>query len=211
MHQAKESGLILPLILDEKGNKLFEFEIKSVTGQKSYDINAIIQRYTSEILTALFADFLTLGSNGSGSFSLAESKISVVEMAIQSKLDEIKTQLNFDLAKQLFQLNGWSTEVMPEWTYGEIGKVSLDEVSKFIQRTAAVGLIPKAPKVVNWIMDQANIPYKVDESLSVEELSKQLTPETSSSGQGMVEGMGNGTGSSNGSSGDSSTSNTENT
>ena len=211
MHQAKESGLILPLILDENGKKMFEFEIKSVTGQKSYDINAIIQRYTAEILTALFADFLTLGSNGSGSFSLAESKISVVEMAIQSKLDEIKTQLNFDLAKQIFALNGWSTDVMPEWTYGEIGKVSLDEISKFIQRTAAVGLIPKAPKVVNWIMDQANIPYKVDESLSVEELSKQLTPETSSSGQGMVEGMGNGTGSSNGSSGDSSTSNTENT
>jgi hypothetical protein len=211
MHQAKESGLILPLIMDDQGNKMFEFEIKSVTGQKSYDTNAIIQRYTAEILTALFADFLTLGNNGSGSFSLAESKISVVEMAIQSKLDEIKTQLNFDLAKQLFQLNGWSTDVMPEWTYGEIGKVSLDEISKFIQRTAAVGLVPKAPKVVNWIMDQANIPYKVSENLSVEELSKQLTPETSNSGQGMVEGMSNGTGSSNGSSGDSSTSNNENT
>lgn len=211
MHQAKESGLILPLIVDDQGNKMFEFEIKSVTGQKSYDTNAIIQRYTAEILTALFADFLSLGSNGSGSFSLAESKISVVEMAIQSKLDEIKTQLNFDLRKQLFQLNGWSTEVMPEWDYGEIGKVSLDEISKFIQRTAAVGLIPKAPKVVNWIMDQANIPYKVSEDLSVEELSKQLTPETSKSGAGMAEGMNNGVGGSTGSSGDSSTSNTENT
>ncbi|MDF5713562.1 MAG: hypothetical protein PUP93_06655 [Rhizonema sp. NSF051] len=211
MHQAKESGLILPLIVDDQGNKMFEFEIKSVTGQKSYDTNAIIKRYTAEILTALFADFLALGSDGSGSFSLAESKISVVEMAIQSKLDEIKTQLNFDLAKQLFQLNGWSTEVMPEWCYGEVGKVSLDEISKFIQRTAAVGLIPKAPKVVNWLMDQASIPYKVDEDLSVEELSKQLTPETSNSGAGMVEGMSNGTGSSNGSSGDSSTSNSENT
>lgn len=60
-------------------------------------------------------------------------------------------------------------------------------------------------------MDQASIPYKVDEELSVEELAKQLTPETSRSGDGLVEGMNNGTGSSNGSSGDSSTSNTENT
>lgn len=211
MHQAKESGLILPLILDEKGNKLFEFEIKSVTGQKSYDINAIIQRYTSEILTALFADFLTLGSNGSGSFSLAESKISVVEMAIQSKLDEIKTQLNFDLAKQLFQLNGWSTEVMPEWTYGEIGKVSLDEIGKFVQRVSAVSMMPKTPQVVNWIMEQANIPYKVDPDTSIEELSEMLTPMTSGAAQGMTSGMPAGTGSNTGSSGDSSTSNTENT
>lgn len=211
MHQAKESGLILPLIVDDQGNKMFEFEIKSVTGQKSYDTNAIIQRYTAEILTALFADFLSLGSNGSGSFSLAESKISVVEMAIQSKLDEIKTQLNFDLAKQLFSLNGWSTEVMPEWTYGEIGKVSMDEIGKFVQRVSAVSMMPKTPQVVNWIMEQANIPYKVDPDTSVEDLSEMLTPMTSGAAQGMTSGMPAGTGSNTGSSGDSSTSNTENT
>lgn len=211
MHQAKESGLILPLITDDQGNKMFEFEIKSVTGQKSYDTNAIIQRYTAEILTALFADFLTLGNNGSGSFSLAESKISVVEMAIQAKLDEIKTQLNFDLARQLFALNGWSTDVMPEWTYGEIGKVSLDEISKFIQRVSATGNFPRAPKVINWVMDQANIPYKIDEDMSTEDLMKILSPDTSMSGSGMTEGMSNGVGGSSGSSGDSSTSNTENT
>lgn len=211
MHQAKESGLILPLIVDDQGNKMFEFEIKSVTGQKSYDTNAIIQRYTAEILTALFADFLSLGSNGSGSFSLAESKISVVEMAIQSKLDEIKTQLNFDLARQLFSLNGWSTEVMPFWDYGEIGKVSLDEVGKFVQRVSAVSMMPKTPAVVNWIMEQANIPYKVDPDTSVEDLSEMLTPMTSGSGQGMTSGMPAGTGSNTGASGDGSTSNTENT
>lgn len=211
MHQAKESGLILPLILDDQGNKMFEFEIKSVTGQKSYDTNAIIQRYTAEILTALFADFLSLGSNGSGSFSLAESKISVVEMAIQSKLDEIKTQLNFDLAKQLFSLNGWSTDVMPEWTYGEIGKVSMDEIGKFVQRVSAVSMMPKTPQVVNWIMEQANIPYKVDPDTSIEDLSEMLTPMTSGAAQGMTSGMPAGTGSNTGSSGDSSTSNTENT
>lgn len=211
MHQAKESGLILPLILDDNGKKMFEFEIMSVTGQKSYDTNAIIQRYTAEILTALFADFLSLGSNGSGSFSLAESKISVVEMAIQSKLDEIKTQLNFDLAKQLFSLNGWSTDVMPEWTYGEIGKVSMDEIGKFVQRVSAVSMMPKTPQVVNWIMEQANIPYKVDPETSIGDLSEMLTPMTSGAAQGMTSGMPAGTGSNTGSSGDSSTSNTENT
>jgi len=211
MHQAKESGLILPLILDDNGKKMFEFEIMSVTGQKSYDTNAIIQRYTAEILTALFADFLSLGSNGSGSFSLAESKISVVEMAIQSKLDEIKTQLNFDLAKQLFKLNGWSTDVMPEWTYGEIGKVSMDEIGKFVQRVSAVSMMPKTPQVVNWIMEQANIPYKVDPETSVEDLSEMLTPMTSASGTGLAEGLPSGTGSNTGGSGDGSTSNTENT
>lgn len=211
MHQAKQSGIILPLLNDSAGNKMFELKFESITGQKSYDTNAIINRYTSEILTALFADFLSLGSNGSGSFSLAESKISVVEMAIQSKLDEIKSQLNHDLIKQLFELNGWETDVLPYLQYGKIGTESLDELGKFVQRVSAVSMMPKTPEVINWMLKQADIPYQVDKNLTTEELNELLTPMTSASGTGMVEGLNNGTGSSDGSSGDSSTSNNENT
>lgn len=210
MHQAKQSGIILPLLVDGNGNKMFELEFQSITGQKSYDTNAIINRYTSEILTALFADFLSLGSNGSGSFSLAESKISVVEMAIQSKLDEIKAQLNHDLIKQLFEVNQWDTDVMPYLDYGSVGTESLDELGKFIQRVSATGNLPKVPEVINWIMKAADIPYRVDIGLSTEDLTKILSPDTSASGSGMTEGLNNGTGSSDGSSGDSSTSNNEN-
>ena len=211
MHQAKQSGMILPLILDESGNKMFEFDIKSITGQKSYDTNAIIGRYTSEILTALFADFLALGSNGSGSFSLAETKVSIIEMTLESKLNEIKDQLNNDLVRQLWELNAWDTDVMPYFDYGNISRESLDEIGKFVQRVAAVAMLPKSPKVVNWLMKQADIPYHVDESLSPEELSEQLTPMTSGAAQGMTEGLPSGTGNNSGRSGDSSTSNTENT
>ena len=210
MHQAKQSGMILPLILDENGNKMFEFDIKSVTGQKSYDTNAIIGRYTSEILTALFADFLALGSSGSGSFSLAETKVSIIEMTLESKLNEIKDQLNNDLVRQLWELNAWDTDVMPYFDYGNISKESLDEIGKFLQRVTAVGMMPKTPAVVNWVMKQADIPFHVDESLSVEELSKMLSPMESGSGQGMTEGLPSGTGNNSGSSGDSSTSNNEN-
>ncbi len=211
MHQAKQSGMILPLILDENGNKMFEFDIKSVTGQKSYDTNAIIGRYTSEILTTLFADFLALGSNGSGSFSLAETKVSIIEMTLESKLNEIKDQLNNDLVRQLWELNGWSTEVMPYFQYGKISRESLDEIGKFVQRVSAVSMMPKTAETVNWVLKQADVDYQVDPAISQKDLNELLTPMTSSSGQGMAAGMGNGTGDSTGSSGDASTSNTENT
>lgn len=211
MHQAKQSGVILPLLIDQDGNKMFELKFESITGQKSYDTNAIINRYTSEILTALFADFLSLGSNGSGSFSLAESKISVVEMAIQSKLDEIKSQLNHDLIKQLFELNGWDTDILPYMDYGSVSKESLDEIGKFVQRVSATGNLPRTPEVINWVMKQADIPYRVDPEMSTEDLMKILSPDTSMSGSGMESGLSNGVGDSTGSSGDSSTSNTENT
>lgn len=211
MHQAKQSGVILPLITDQDGNKMFELKFESITGQKSYDTNAIINRYTSEILTALFADFLSLGSNGSGSFSLAESKISIVEMAIQSKLDEIKSQLNHDLIPQLFSLNGWDTDILPYMDYGSVSKESLDEIGKFVQRVSATGNLPRTPEVINWVMKQADIPYRVDPEMSTEDLMKILSPDTSMSGSGMESGLSNGVGDSTGSSGDASTSNSENT
>lgn len=211
MHQAKQSGIILPLILDQSGQKMFEFDIKSVTGQKSYNTKEIIDHYNAEILTCLFADFLSLGSNGSGSFSLAETKVSVVEMAIESKLMEIKAQLNHDLLKQLFELNGWSTDVMPYFDYGSVSKESLDEVGKFVQRVSAVSMMPKVPETVNWLMKQADIPYNVDENMSSEDLAEILTPMTTGAAQGMTSGLPSGTGDNTGSSGDSSTSNNENT
>ena len=45
MHVGKQSGAIFPLVMDDNGNKLFEFEIVSVTGTKSNDISKIITRY----------------------------------------------------------------------------------------------------------------------------------------------------------------------
>lgn len=210
IHQAKQSGIILPLITDDNGNRMFDFEVKSVTSQSSYDTNAIIARYNSEILTCLFADFLALGSSGSGSFSLAESKISVIEMAIESKLNEMKSQINHDLVRQLFEINGFSTDVLPEITYGAISKPSLDEVSKWIQRVSATGNLPKTREVINWILQTAEIPYRVPEGISDEDLKEMLGEDTSASGSGMVEGLNSGTGSVSGGAGDSSTSNNEN-
>jgi hypothetical protein len=158
----------------------------------------------------LFADFLALGQQGGGSFALGETKISIIEMGIQAALDEIKSQLNHQLVRTLFEQNGWDTTVMPEFTYGNVSKESLDEVSKFIQRTAAVSTFPRNRDTINWVMKQADIPYRVPDTMSQDELDTALGQMTSRSGDGMSEGLGNGTGQSNGSSGDNSTSNNEN-
>lgn len=211
MHVAKQSGLILPLLLDETGKRMFDFEVMSVTGQRSFDTNAIIARYNAEILTCLFADFLALGQQGGGSFALGETKVSIIEMGIQAALDEIKNQLNHQLVRTLWEQNGWDTTIMPEFTYGNVSKESLDEVSKFIQRTAAVSTFPRNRDTINWVMKQADIPYRVPDTMTQEELDEALGNMTSKSGSGMVEGLNSGTGTVDGSSGDSSISNAENT
>ena len=203
------------MLTDQDGNKMFDFEIKNISGQKSFDIEAIIERLTREIQVGLFADVLSLGGDGGGSFSLAESKVSFLEMAVRSRLNEIKDQLNHQLVKTLFEQNGFSTEVMPYFDFELPNSETLDDKGKFYQRTAAVSLLPRVPQVINQVLRDAGVDYQVPDDMPQEELMKLLDPFNegmqSESSLGMKSGLPNSNGSGTGSSGDSSISNSENT
>ena len=215
-HQAKQSGFILPMLTDQDGNKMFDFEIKNISGQKSFDIEAIIERLTREIQVGLFADVLSLGGDGGGSFSLAESKVSFLEMAVRSRLNEIKDQLNHQLVKTLFEQNGWSLDGgYPYFDYELPNSETLDDKGKFYQRTAAVSLLPRVPQVINQVLRDAGIDYQVPDDMPQEELMKLLDPfnegQQSEAGKGMESGMSNTNGNDTSGSGDASIANNANT
>jgi len=212
LHTNEQSGLILPQVLDDKGEQYFKFELMSMIGQKSYDVSSVIKRYEKDIITALMASQLMLGGTEGGSYSLGESLSSISEMAIEAQLREIEEQLNHDLIPQLFKLNNFDTTVTPRFAFGDVSKSDLDTLSKFIQRCGAVGMLSDNPKTINWLADQAGMPKPFDDvNIDQEKAREQLVGFTSNAGEGMTSGMGNGTGDSSGSSGDASTSNGENT
>jgi hypothetical protein len=209
IHNAKQSGIILPLLLDDNGNKMFEFTTQNLSGTKSYDVDKIISRYTKEILQCLFADFLALGSSGSGSHALADTKLQLVEMVIESKLNEIKDQLNHHLVRTIFEENGWDVTVTPYFDYTDIIKPTFEEIGQFVQRTSATGNFPRTPDTINWLLRFADIPYEIDGDIKAEDFEKLFPNSESKSGSGLKAGMPNGQGSSSGGSGDSATNNTK--
>lgn len=206
----EQSGLILPQMFDpESRQPLFKFELMGTQGGKSYDTNKIITRYSNEILQALFADLLKLGQDSVGSYSLADSKSSIMAMAIESRLKEIQDVLNNDLMRQLFEVNGWSVDELPEFVYGDLDEVDIDKFSQAIQRIKAVGLITPTMGNVNHIAEVIGLPDRVEDGTSQEELNELLGTPTSRSGDGMEKGMNNGT-SDNVATRDNSTANKEN-
>ncbi|MGL5012981.1 MAG: phage portal protein family protein [Bacteroidales bacterium] len=211
LHIGEQSGVIVPSLKDDNGEEMIaDLQLLGINGQRSYNVSEIIGRYRSEIITSLMASQLTLGQNGGGSFSLAESLKGISNMAIEAKLIEIQDQLNHDLIKQLFELNSWSTEVMPEFYFGDLVSPDLDVLSKFLQRSASVGLISQDATTVNWIAEQANMPKPFkDPTIDVEEARKSLTGYSSGAGEGQAT-AGEGTSTSPIGQDDSSTSNTEN-
>lgn len=209
LHNGEQSGILLPAISDESGNPVFKFEVISVLGQKAHNVDEVIERYNRSILTALTADFLILGQSGGGSFALGQTKFTISEIAIQSKLREIQDVLNHHLIPLLFKMNGWDAEVTPYFEHEPIQQKDIDVFSSAIQRTAAVGLLPKTPKVVNHICDELGLPAEFDEDMDREEFLSMLTQFESRSGDGMATPF-EGTSTGGASAGDASVSNKEN-
>ena len=209
LHKNEQSCVLLPNVYDDRGNRLFEFDLMSVMGQKAHNTDEIIQRYKKEIVTCLMASQLVLGQEGGGSYSLAESQSSISQMVIDARLIEIRDQLNHDLIPQLFALNGWDVTDTPYFDFGDIAEESLDEISKYIQRIAAVGLMPKTAPVVNWVTEKLGMAPQFSDSDEPENIQPHLTGYTSGAGEGMQKGSGSGT-ANNVSERDNSTSNLEN-
>ena len=212
LHNGEQSNLIVPSLKDEQGNEMIaEFDLLAANGSKAYDVGAIIERYNKRITTTLMAQSLILGQSGSGSYSLAENLSSVTQLAVESILLEIKDVLNNHLVPLLYDENKWDKTDMVEFDFDHVAKMSMDDLSKFLQRVGAVGLLKKDARTINWIYEQAGAPIPFeDETLTREDIEEELTGNSSRSGDGMEEGMGSGTGNSDGGSGDGSTSNTEN-
>ena len=162
-------------------------------GQRANNVHEIITRYKKEVVTGLMASQLILGQEGGGSFSLAESLDSVTKMVVDARLNQIKEQLNHDLIPQLFALNGWDITDVPHFEYGEVSTESLDEIGKFVQRVAAVGMLPKTPEVVNYVTDRLAISPQFKEDTPQEEFLPFLTQYQSGAGEGLASPSGEGT------------------
>lgn len=165
LHNNEQSCVIYPLAYDPDSRQpLFTFDLKSITGTKGYDTGAIIQRYNNEMLMAWYADLLKMGQEKVGSFSLAGAKTNILAMAIEHRLKEIQTVLNTDLIPQLFALNKWADERLPQFVFDDLDEVDLDEFSKAIQRIASVNLVEFDRPLANLVRKRLGADEKPEDS-----------------------------------------------
>lgn len=180
-----QRGIAYPLMYDEAGNKIFDFHLLEAKGQSKFDLPEIIKQLQTDILVALSADVITLGPDMQGSFSIKDTKTNLCTMAVEHRLNEIRDVLNNDLMKQLFELNGWNTDRMPKFEFGDIADVDSEAFSKMIQRAASVGLIEVDRAWLNKIREVGGVPLLPDDAPVDKE---NLTLAESKSGDGMEPG-----------------------
>lgn len=202
----QQAGMVLPLMYDENSKQpVFKFELLKNEGGKAYDTTAIKTYYSNAILTALSADVLILGQGSTGSYALGSIKGSLAAIAIESKCKEICNVINQHLVPLIADLNGWDMTRLPELHMDDLEAVSLEETSKYFQRLASVGFLPRTPEVIDRILEIAGLDSLPEDT----DLDEVLTSSTSKAGQGFqTAGAGTSTDPTNISNGDGNLENT---
>lgn len=209
LQQGSQSGIILPSAVDPETKKeLFSIDLLTQDGKRNNDLNKIKEYYRTMIFIGMGADILMLGTSqgSSGSFALGAIKNSLTGNVAEGFLRRIVQVLNDDLIKDIYWQNGWDVTRRCKIDYEGFDNESMDEIGKYIQRTAAVGMLSKDIDTVNYVRNTINLDPLPDDT----DLTDLLGDNTSRSGDGMQQGLNSGTGSSDGSSGNSSDVNTEN-
>ena len=176
-----QRGIIIPKMVDpETKSDMFTVELLEKKAM-NVGVDVVIKRCEDAILRALSVDVLQ--NSNQGSFSLQDGDTNVLSIALSHRLNEIAAVLNTDLVRQVFKLNGWLDEKLPRFVPEDVCSQSLEELSKFVQRTGSIGLIAKDLPTVN----------KIRKAMGVEELPDdtnlddvEFTMESSNAGKGMT-------------------------
>ncbi len=180
-----QRGIIMPSDVDENKVPMFKFDLLEAKGQSKFDLLAIIKALQTDILVALSADVITSVADTQGSFAIKNAQTNLLAIAIEHRLNEIRDVLNSDLMVQIFQLNGWDTSNLPTFEFGDIVDTDTEAFSKFIQRTASVGLVEVDRPVLNKVRTVMGIaPLADDAPVNPDDLSAATTR----SGDGMEVG-----------------------
>lgn len=174
VRQDKEAGIIWPMMKDQGGNDLLEFTLMNSGGSRTFDISGVIERYDSRIAMTVLADFILLGHQQVGSFSLSRDKTNLFMIAIGAWLQSIEEVLNRFAVHRLFRVNGMDTSNLPKIIHKPMLKPDLNTLSSFLNTLASMGmsLFPDE-NLDKYLREIADLPEQSEESKEAQEAKEQ--------------------------------------
>lgn len=163
----ENEGLVIPSDYDaDTKQPLFEFDLMSSSGSRQFDTNSIIQRYEQRILMSVLADFIMVGHENVGSYSMHTDKSGIFRAALNAITKSIADTLNRHAIPRLFELNNWKLDELPKFEPSNIDPPDLEQLASFISATAGAGMqwFPD-PELEKFIRDIARLPEMPDEAV----------------------------------------------
>ena len=160
----QSSGIVVPSDVWEgndgrpSGVGKVRVELLASPGQRVIDIDAAIRRRDRGIARAILADFMTLGGEARGNFSLSRNLSSLFVTALESWFDNVEAEINRQIIPTLWTLNGLTTEP-PLLKHGRVVPNDLEQLGTFLRDAVGMGVITLPdPNLENEVRGAAGMP-----------------------------------------------------
>lgn len=146
VRQDKRSCIIRPSErLPDGSYSGHSFQLLTTGNNRKVETSPIIQRYQVDIARVLLAQFLFLGTAGTGSFALSKDLTNSFGLALTAMLDMMADTFDRTATRQLMELNGVPEDMWPILDHGEVQAPSLSEIADAVAKLTKVGaIIPDA-------------------------------------------------------------------
>lgn len=160
----EREGVVFPAEEYSRGGTVtktgFKFSLLSGGGKRAVDTNTIITRYENRIATTMLAQFILLGSSGTGSYALADKQAGVFTIALQAALARIADGINHQLVPKLLALNGLNPAAAPTLRPEKMQDVSLATLATFVNQLVSTNVLQPDDALEDYLRKVADLPEK---------------------------------------------------
>lgn len=181
LHNGKTTFVHLQSDRDERGNYLYDFELKGIQGGgKQFSTTDIINEKKKSIYNVFGTQALLLGQDNVGSNALSRDQNTTFSYYVQRNIKQKEDVINNQLLPRILAANGiyLDYEDMPTFRAVNPFKTSFDEASKFIQRVGSVNKLTQ--EALSFIYEDVGLPTEGIEDLDFSDSGQ------SRAGDGMV-------------------------
>lgn len=154
---------------------LVELDLISAKGNRAIDTDRVIKRYEHDIARSILAEFIMLGSTGTGSYALSKTKTDLFLRSMESYINYIVDTLNKQLVEPLWRINGMDIATMPKFVAGDVAPHDLKEIAAFLRNLNGAGInIADNIETVEDLMEIAELDFDDELYMKQREEAKKL-------------------------------------
>lgn len=157
----EREGIVMPAEEDAKGQKTgYKLSLLASPGRRAIDTSGVITRHEQRIAMTMLAEFIFLGTQNVGSWSLASTKTSMFSTALGGHMENIASTVNRYLVPRLMGLNGFTADEYPRMVYGDIEAPDLAEIAAAINNLVGAGVLTPDDALERKLREMAKLPEK---------------------------------------------------
>lgn len=157
----EQEGIVFPSDKDTDGKPTgYELSLLSTGGRRSLDVGAIIQRHETRIALTLLAQFLLLGTQAVGSYSLASSQTNTFAVALGGMLKILTETIEAQLVGPLMDLNAVRPDDRARLVPGDLEAPNLKELADALNTLTGAQLLTPDPGLEDYLRRLAGLPAK---------------------------------------------------